>query len=156
MNRAPPALVAGVLAACSLAVPLISHYEGRPQRGYADVGGVPTSCYGHTGPDAVVGRVYTDDECARQLAQDAVAHGLDIAKCLPRDLPEPTRAAFTSFAFNVGAPRFCASALSAKARAGDLKGACAELDRWVFAAGRKLPGLVARRAAERELCEEGL
>lgn len=155
-TKQPASLVAAVLAACALAVPVIAHFEGRPDKGYADVGGVATSCYGHTGPDAVVGRPYTDDECTRQLAGDAVKHGLDIAKCLPDELPVDTRAAFTSFAFNVGAAKFCASTLAKKARAGDFAGACAQLSLWVFAAGKQQPGLVKRRAAERALCEQGL
>jgi GH24 family phage-related lysozyme (muramidase) len=43
-----------------------------------------------------------------------------------------------------------------KANAGDMPGACAELSRWTRAGGNELPGLVKRRAAERELCERGL
>ncbi|HHG5564729.1 TPA: glycoside hydrolase family protein [Pseudomonas aeruginosa] len=43
-----------------------------------------------------------------------------------------------------------------KLNAGDVRGACAELSRWVYAGGKKLGGLVRRRAAERELCEIGL
>lgn len=47
----------------------------------------------------------------------------------------------------------CASTLARKANAGDMPGACAELSKWVFANKAKLPGLVKRRAAEREVCE---
>ncbi|WP_405045477.1 glycoside hydrolase family protein [Pseudomonas aeruginosa] len=48
------------------------------------------------------------------------------------------------------------STLLRKLNAGDVRGACAELSRWVYAGGKKLGGLVRRRAAERELCEIGL
>jgi hypothetical protein len=34
-----------------------------------------------------------------------------------------------------------------------MDGACAELSRWTYAGGKQLPGLVRRRAAERQLCE---
>ena len=40
-----------------------------------------------------------------------------------------------------------------KANTGDWAGACKELDRWVYAKGIKLNGLVKRRAAERAMCE---
>lgn len=148
--------VAGVLGAAALALPMIGEFEGTVNVGYRDPVGVVTSCVGHTGPDAVLGRKYTDNECAAQLATDAVKHGLEIAPCLPDELSLETRAAFTSFAFNVGTPAFCKSGVSRKAKAGDLAGACGELSRWVYASGKVYPGLVRRRKAERELCMRGL
>lgn len=148
--------VGAILAAAALALPMIGEFEGTEKTGYRDPVGIATSCTGHTGPDAVVGRVYSDDECARQLAEDAVKHGLDIAPCLPADTPAPTRGAFISFGFNIGSAAFCRSGVSRKALAGDLAGACAELSRWTYAGGRQLPGLVRRRAAERAMCERGL
>jgi len=156
MSKRPVAIAAAVLAAAVAAIPIIGEFEGTVKVGYRDPVGIPTSCVGHTGPDAVVGRRYTDEECAAQLAADAVKHGLEIAPCLPDELPVETRAAFTSFAFNVGSAAFCKSTLSRKARAGDLAGACAELSRWTKAGGRELQGLVRRRKAERALCERGI
>lgn len=150
--------VAAVLAAAALAVPVIAEFEGYVPVGYPDPAlGVklPTACYGST-KGIVLGRRYTETECANLLAADVVAHGVDISPCLPVDLPIETRAAFTSFGFNVGASKFCASTLSRKARAGDLRGACGELSKWVFAGGVRLKGLERRRAAERELCLRGL
>lgn len=152
----PAQRVAAVLAAAAVSVPLIATWEGTIKVGYRDPVGIPTSCTGHTGPDAIVGRRYTDEECAAQLASDAVKHGLEISHCLPESLPVQTRAAFTSFAFNVGTAKFCSSTLAKKARAGDLRGACAELSKWTYAGGRVLPGLVKRRADERAMCERGL
>jgi lysozyme len=156
VSKRPIAIVAAVLGAAALATPLIGEFEGSVPVGYVDPVGIPTSCVGHTGPDAVVGRRYTEAECANQLAADAVKHGLEIAPCLPDSLPVETRAAFTSFAFNVGTRAFCKSTLSRKAKAGDLRGACEELPRWNRAGGIVMRGLTRRRAAERELCLEGL
>lgn len=152
----PAQRVAAVLGACALAVPVIATYEGYVPKGYSDPVGIATACYGHTGDDAILGRVYTADQCAGLLAQDAIKHGLDIDQCLTRPIPEASRAAFISFAFNIGAAKFCSSSVARKANAGDLAGACAGLSAWVFAKGRILPGLVTRRKAERELCERGL
>jgi lysozyme len=40
-----------------------------------------------------------------------------------------------------------------KARAGDLRGACAEIPKWSYAGGRVFPGLVKRRIRERAMCD---
>jgi lysozyme len=151
----PAQKAAAVLSAAALAVPLIATHEGWVKVGYRDPVGIPTACYGHTG-GVVLGRTYSADECVNYLAQDAVQHGLDIDRCLTREIPPDSRTAFTSFAFNVGAAKFCGSTVAKKANAGDLKGACAELSRWTYAGGKVLPGLVKRRADERARCERGL
>lgn len=150
--------VAAVMAAGALAVPLIAEFEGFVPVGYPDPAlGVklPTACYGATA-GIVIGKRYSEQECANMLAADAVSHGLQIAPCLPPELPIQTRAAFTSFGFNVGTSAFCKSTLASKARAGDLAGACAELAKWVSAGGKPMAGLIRRRQAERKLCLEGL
>lgn len=150
--------VAAVMAAGALAVPMIAEFEGFVPVGYPDPAlGVklPTACYGATA-GVVIGRRYTEQQCANMLAADAVKHGLEIAPCLPAEMPIETRAAFTSFGFNVGTAAFCGSTLARKARAGDLPGACAELARWVNAGGKPMAGLIRRRNAERKLCMEGL
>lgn len=158
-GKAIAAALAATLAASSIAVPMIAEREGFVPVGYPDPGplGVklPTACFGAT-KGIVLGKRYTEQECAQMLADDVVRHGLDIAPCLPPTLPLETRAAFISFGYNVGSGAFCASTLSRKARAGDLAGACNELLRWTKAGGRELPGLVKRRKAERELCMRGL
>lgn len=153
----PATRVAAVLAAAAVAVPTIAVWEGSRNVGYADrlAGNLPTACFGAT-KGIVVGKRYTDDQCMAMLAQDAVSHGLEISHCLPDELPVRTRAAFTSFAYNVGTGAFCRSTLSRKARAGDLQGACRELDKWVYAGGKRVQGLANRRQAERKLCESGL
>jgi lysozyme len=155
-------LTAAVLAACAMAAPMVVSDEGWVHRAYRDLAGIPTACAGHTG-GVVVGRDYSEAECQTFLREDLLAHGSAIAPCLPAELPMKTRAAFTRFAFNVGAPAFCASTASRKAKAGDLAGACAELSRWVFIGKRDCrdpkmmcSGLPARRERERSLCEAGL
>ena len=56
--------------------------------------------------------------------------------------------------FNTGA--YCRSAIPALVARGEDRAACAQLSRWVYVRGRRVPGLVNRRAAERALCERGL
>jgi lysozyme len=53
----------------------------------------------------------------------------------------------------LGAGALQASTLRKKILRYDMDGAAREFDRWVFAGGRKLAGLVRRRAAEREMFE---
>ena len=59
--------------------------------------------------------------------------------------------ALASFCFNVGLGAFEKSTLFARLKAGDLPGAASQFARWVHGGGKVLPGLVTRRAAERDL-----
>lgn len=147
--------VAAVLAAGALATPLVVKWEGWENRPYKDVVGVSTACAGAT-RGVTPGKVYSDRECMDLLARDVVEHGMQIDRCITVPVPVESRAAFTSFAYNVGTGAFCKSTLVRKLNAGDLRGACAELSKWTKAGGRVLPGLVKRRAEERAYCERGL
>lgn len=153
--KTPAKSLAAILAAGALAVPLIGDWEGYELVGYTDLVGVKTVCYGST-RNVVVGKSVTERECLERLATDTVEHGVKIDHCIAVEVRPEMRAAFISFAFNVGAQAFCASTLARKLNAGDFAGACAELDRWVMAGGKRVDGLVNRRVAEREMCERGL
>ena len=154
MSRAK--LVAKIGAgATALAVPLVMLYEGTVLQSYRDPIGIVTACVGHTGPELRMGQRYTRQQCEDMLYGDLLKHAQAL-DCIKRPMTDGQKAAFVSFAFNVGNKAFCDSTLARKANAGDMPGACAELSRWTRAGGRELPGLVKRRAAERELCERGL
>ena len=142
-------------AAAALAVSTVAYYEGKVNRTYVDPVGVLTSCYGHTGPELRKGQTFTDEQCLAQLQEDLVKHTAAL-KCIKQPMSDGQKAAFLSFAFNVGNGTFCSSTLVRKANARDMPGACAELSRWTYAGGKQLPGLVNRRAVERKLCEQGL
>ena len=154
MSRAK--LVAKIGAgATALAVPLVMLYEGTVLQSYRDPIGIITACVGHTGPELRMGQRYTRQQCEDMLYGDLLKHAQAL-DCIKQPMTDGQKAAFLSFAFNVGNKAFCDSTLARKANAGDMPGACAELSRWTRAGGRELPGLVKRRAAERELCERGL
>ena len=154
MSRAK--LVAKIGAgATALAVPLVMLYEGTVLQSYRDPINKITACVGHTGPELRMGQRYTRQQCEDMLYGDLLKHAQAL-DCIKRPLTDGQKAAFLSFAFNVGNKAFCDSTLARKANAGDMPGACAELSRWTHAGGRELPGLVKRRAAERDLCERGL
>lgn len=141
--------------AVAVAVPFVMMSEGAVQQSYRDPIGIVTACVGHTGPELRMGQRYTRQQCEDMLYGDLLKHA-DALDCIKRPMTDSQKAAFLSFAFNVGTSAFCDSRLVRKANAGDMPGACAELSRWTRAGGRELPGLVKRRAAERELCERGL
>jgi len=141
--------------ATALAIPLVMLYEGYVPWVHRDPIGRLAACYGHDDQTMTPGKRFTAAECQAMLDQDMLKHAQAL-DCIKHPLTDGQKAAFVSFAFNVGNRAFCDSTLARKANAGDMAGACAELSRWTRAGGRELPGLVKRRAAERELCERGL
>lgn len=146
------AKIGGVAAAA--AVSLVAYYEGTIYKSYKDPIGIVTACTGHTGPELKMGQTFTKQQCEEMLYQDLAKHA-DALDCIKKPMTDGQKAAFLSFAFNVGNGAFCSSTLARKANAGDMIGACAEMSRWTYAGGKKLPGLVKRRADERQLCERG-
>lgn len=134
---------------------MIDHWEGNELTPYQDAVGVWTVCRGHTSTVDKT-RTYTPQECDALFQSDLGNAFSAIDRHVIVPVSEPVKAALASFIFNVGETQFRNSTLLRKLNAGDTAGACAELDRWVYAKGRKLSGLVKRRAAERELCEAGL
>jgi lysozyme len=65
--------------------------------------------------------------------------------------PEQRLAAIVDFTFNLGAGRLQTSTLRRRVNLHDWESAAKELERWVYGGGRILPGLVARRTAEKKL-----
>lgn len=152
-GRTVTGFAAAVLA---LAAPLVAYVEGYVPNTYADPIGIPTICYGHTGVDVVEGRTATRTECEALLHGDLAKALAAVQRCVVVPLAPHEAAALTSFAFNVGGKALCQSTLARKANAGAKPTEwCAELDRWVYARGVQLAGLVKRRALERSLCEKG-
>lgn len=138
--------------AVALAIPLVVHFEGYVPWVHRDPIGRLAACYGHDDQTMTPGKRFTAAECQAMLDEDLLKHA-DAIDCVKRPLTDGQKAAFLSFAFNVGTNAFCGSTLARKANAGDMAGACAELSRWTLAGGKELPGLVRRRAAERAVCE---
>jgi len=154
---ANPRVIALALAT-AIAVPA----EGLRQKWYADPVGLPTVCFGHTGPDIVNTKTYSLDECKALLNKDML-HAINIVdNCVP-GLPPQMLAAFGDAVFNAGPTIACNQSKSTAARylaARDYRAACNELPRWDKArlAGVlvALPGLTKRREAEKQLCLSGL
>lgn len=136
----------------------VTQFEGYEPVAAPDPIGVPTVCYGETIGVTYDGKKHTEAECRAMLAARLPQYEKGMAACIvfPDGVPDKSYVAFISFTYNVGVSAFCHSTLALKLNNGDLKGACNELPRWVYAGGRVLPGLVTRRAEEQALCLEGV
>lgn len=148
-------LAVSLAGATGMAGVLVSNFEGRSLVAYLDPVGIPTICEGVT-RGVRLGQTKTPAQCDALLQAELSIAMAGVDRNVAKPQPETRRAALASFVYNVGEPQFKASTLLRKLNAGDARGACAELSRWVYAQGKKLQGLVNRRAAERELCEAGL
>ena len=138
-NKLVGAIVGGSGAITIAAVMLgnADGLEGRRYYAYQDVVGVWTVCDGHTGTDIRRGDRYTDKECDNLLRADLRKVANTIDPLIKVGIPEPTRAALYSFTYNVGSDAFASSTLLKKLNAGDVTGACKELQRWTVILPKK-------------------
>lgn len=139
-------------ASLSIASAMIVDLEGVEYTPYYDVAGVLTVCYGHTGSDIVKDKVYSPDECQVLLDTDLARIASEINPQIKTVLPVTMHAALYSFAYNVGSGAFNSSTLLKKLNANDYAGACSQLKRWVYAAGKPWKGLMNRRDIEEAVC----
>lgn len=147
--------ITGIIAsAMAMTTPFIMQWEGKRNVTYMDLGGIPTACYGATGPEVgKIGRAWSDDQCHGMLNADVVAHLNPIIECVPGLAGRANElAASTSLAFNIGAVAFCRSTAARKFNAGDWSGGCDAFLMWSRVHGRFVQGLYNRRRAERALC----
>jgi lysozyme len=155
------ALGAGGVAALALAIVGIKSDEGKRLVDYRDLAGIPTACYGHTGPDAKVGTKRTDVQCEAMLSSDVLPRLLGVSKCVPALTAKPAVwAASTRMAYNTGVPAFCGSGTAQAFRAGQWRSGCDAMLAWNKArVNGKLvvvAGLAARRERERAQCLTGV
>ena len=146
-------------SALDIAADLARTFEGLRLAPYLCPAGVPTIGFGATAY-ADGRRVTLDDPpITRAEAEALLRHELaaTYAPAVARLCPSlhqagpAAQAAIIDFTFNLGPGRLQTSTLRRRINAGDWHGARAELARWVRAAGRVMPGLVRRRAAEAAL-----
>lgn len=122
---------------------------------YPDPGptGLPwTIGWGSTGPDIGPNTIWTRAQADARFASDLVKFEKGVSEALGgAPASQGQWDALVSFAYNIGVQALKGSTLMRKHRAGDYAGAKAEFGKWVNAKGKRLPGLVRRRAAEAEL-----
>ena len=132
---------------------MIKRFEGFRANAYPDpgTGGEPwTIGYGHTG-GVKRGDVCDEAQADYWLRQDVQTAVNGVQDCVHATLSQNQFDALVDFTYNVGVGNLCRSTLVKKLNAGDYTGAADEFLRWNKAGGKVLPGLTARRSAEREL-----
>lgn len=143
---------AETLPAGTILCDLIRKYEGCRLKAYRCPAGVPTIGWGSTGADVVMGLTWTQAQADSRLERDAAAVMLQALKSSPILAGHPRRlAAIADFIYNLGLGRYQASTLRRRVNLQDWAGAAEQLPLWVWAGGKKLPGLMARRTDEAQL-----
>jgi len=143
---------------------LIKQWEGLRTTAYQDSAGIWTIGYGHTSaagaPKVSKGMKITEAEAEAILARDLRQFEDMVEKHVKVPMTDNQFVVLVSFALNVGPgnksrPGFTTSTLLRKLNAGDYKAVPVELMKWVNSGGRKVQGLVNRRAAEGGLWAKG-
>ncbi len=147
--------IGAVATALLLATPIVAKWEGLRTKPYLDPIGIPTVCYGET---KVAMRPYTVAECKAMLTRALESrYAPGVYRCVPALRNRPYQAAAAiSLTYNIGEGAFCKSSIAKRFQAGDYRGGCQRFGLYVYAGGRKLQGLVNRRADETRLCMTGL
>jgi lysozyme len=139
------------------AVALIKKGEGLRLNVYKDSAGLLTIGYGHK---LIAGETYksiTKEQAESILQADINRTWNGIAGSIKRSMTAGQKAAFLSFAFNVGVSAFNSSTMLKKFNAGDTAGAATEFARWNKARDPKtnqlveVAGLTNRRAEEKSI-----
>lgn len=123
--------------------------EAYPDPGSRD--GTPwTIGYGSTGPDIRKGTVWTVAQAEERFASDVQRYADEVSEAI--GTASTTQAQFdalVSFHYNTGAIR--RATLTKLHKAGDYAGAAKEFGKWIYNDGRKMQGLINRRAEEAAL-----
>lgn len=141
-------------------IALIKQFEGCAKRrndgrfeAYPDpgTGADPwTIGWGATGKGIQPGTVWTQADCDARFDADLARYSAEVARALGN---APTSQhqfdALVSFHYNTGA--IARATLTKLHKRGDYAGAEAEFGKWVHAGGKRLTGLIRRRAAEAAL-----
>lgn len=132
---------------------LVRDFEGLRLHAYPDPAthGDPfTVGYGHTGPDVRTDTMITMDRATELLIAD-LATAEDFVSHVAPDCTDNQFAALVSFAFNCGRRNLQTSTLLRMHNSRNYALAKLEFGKWTHGAGKVMPGLVRRRAAEAAL-----
>ena len=136
-------------------IDLICNFEGKRLTAYDDGVGVWTIGFGTTVyPNGI--KVKKGDTCTEAQAKAYMAHDLKkfeatVNKAVTVQLNQNQFDALVSLAYNIGTNAFSKSTLVKKLNANDIRGAADQFDVWVNAGGKRMQGLVNRRAKEKAL-----
>ncbi len=143
------------MAVSPFGVDRICSFEGKRLTAYDDGVGVWTIGFGTTVyPNGI--KVMKGDTCTEAQAKTYMAHDLKkfeatVNKAVTVQLNQNQFDALVSLAYNIGTNAFSKSTLVKKLNANDIRGAADQFDVWVNAGGKRMQGLVNRRAKEKAL-----
>ncbi|MFV2948030.1 lysozyme [Pseudomonas japonica] len=129
---------------------MIKSFEGLRLQAYQDSVGVWTIGYGAT-RGVKAGMSITKEQAERMLLNDVQRFEPEIERLVIAKLSQNQWDALVCFTYNLGATNLESSTLRRLLNDGDYAGAAGQFSRWNKAGGKILPGLVRRRAAERDL-----
>lgn len=140
------------------AINIIKESEGFKSDPYLCPAGIPTIGYGSTLYENGSHVKLTDDPITEERAVNIMFNQLTgyenaVNRYVKVPLNQNQFDALVDFAYNAGVVNLQSSTLLKKLNAGDYAGAAKEFDKWVYGGGKKLGGLVRRRAKERTLFE---
>ena len=130
---------------------IIKQFEGFSPTTYLCPAGYPTIGYGHVvlnGEQPRFDSGILRDEAAELLRRDVRIAESAVLRLIKTPLADGQFDALVSFTFNLGAGALQRSSLRKKVNRGEHGDVPVELMKWVWSAGRKLPGLMRRRQAE--------
>lgn len=133
---------------------LIKKFEGCKLEAYLCPAGVWTIGYGHTS-GVYSGMKITAVKAEEYLKTDLVSFEKSVNSLVKVQITQNMFDALVSFSFNVGSGSFANSTLLAQLNKGNITAAANEFGKWVYANGQVQPGLVDRRAAEKNLFLSG-
>lgn len=129
---------------------LIKSFEGLHLQAYQDAVGVWTIGYGTT-RGVKAGMKISNEQAERMLLNDVQRFEPEIERLVTAPLNQNQWDALVSFTYNLGSANLESSTLRRLLNAGNYGAAAEQFPRWNKAGGKVLPGLVRRRAAERDL-----
>lgn len=137
-------------------IKLIEVSESLKLKPYLCPSGIPTIGWGSTLYENGVHVKLTDPAITRERADAIMLNQLPTYEnAVNRYVKVPINQnqfdALVDFAYNAGATNLQTSTLLKKLNKGDYAGAAEQFDRWVYGDGKKLNGLVTRRASEKAL-----
>ena len=143
-----------VVASAGL-IGVIFGFEGVELKAYKDPVGIVTIGAGHTGKDVYMGQTITRQQAEKLAVGDLNRIWGQVSPSIKVPISQNEAEAFADLAYNIGPANFKKSTLLKKLNRGDYTGACKAIKSWVYAGGKKLPGLVKRREAEYQRCMGG-
>jgi lysozyme len=106
--------------------------------------------YGHTGPEVVAGLVWTQNQADTALVCDIQSAVNTVNRLVTAPMTQGVFDSLVDFVFNVGSGNFAGSTLLKLLNSGDTESAAQQFERWDYAGGVQIAGLLRRREAEKQ------